>query len=190
MAERIAVAAAHTDAEVKREAAQVLGASGLEALHLPTLTAGRLALLDLIGSPLLEAGTHPTRLDAIRALYVVAVGQLAVAPVAMALRREEQLERCAAAAARSPEFFREWLAALGAAAEAWADFDQEALGWLEASGIQDLQQAFGLLAQAFEDATRGFAIIPKAETPSVPFAGASDPSGSPASSPAPASSDG
>lgn len=184
MADTVTVAAAHSDAEVRREAAQMLGT--LPARQLPRLTAGRLALLDLIGSPLLEAGLVPTRMDAVRALYVVDVGPLAVAPVAMALRREEELERAAAQAARSPELYREWLAALATAAEGWADFDQEALAWLDASGIGDLAEAFGLLAQAFEDAVRGFALVPREPgADPAPFADGSGRSGSPVSTPAP-----
>lgn len=177
----VTVKAGHTDAEVRREAAQMLGAgAALPGLPPIVITAGRLALLDLIDSPLLREGVKPTRQDILRALYIVYSGAGAVAPVATALREAEALERSAALAATSPELYREWLAALAASASGWAEFDAQALKFLELYGHRfSLDQAFAALAQAFEDAARGFAIIPPGERGQSPFADPSGPSGSP-----------
>lgn len=187
-AETAILEAAHTQAEVRREAAQMLGgAGGLGEFRLPALTAGRLALLDVIDSPVLDPAGQPTRLDAIRALYVLAVGPDAVAPVTRALRHAQGLEQAREHAGRSPEMFREWLAYVELAGEGWVEFDQRALVWLDGSGIQDLAAALGALAQALEDAVRGFAIVParEGEDQQPPFADGSAPSGSPACTPAP-----
>lgn len=179
----------HTLAEVDRETAQMLGSSGLEKFRLPPLTAGRLALLDLIGSPIVQDVGTPSRMDVIRSLYVVAVGPAAVTPIARALRHAEALERAKEQAAQSVEMFAEWLASLEWASEGWVQFDVQALEWLDGTGLRDVTAAFGELARAFEDAGRGLSIIPKGEKPADPFAGGTGPSGSETSgvsSPAPA----
>lgn len=182
---RVTVGAAHSDAEVRREAAQMLGAAAAPATPLRLAPrVGMLALLDLIDSPLLD-GRQATRLDMIRALYVCAVGPAAVRPVALGLRVQESLESAAALAAANPEHFSRWLEALAGAAEHWLEFDAAALDWLEASGIADLPAAFRALGEAFADALRGFSTIqPTPGEQQSPFAGASAPSGSPPSGPA------
>lgn len=179
----IEVADGRDPAGEAREAAQMLGAlPGLGAL--PPLTAGRLALLDLIDSPLLGGGggRRPTRLDALRALYVLAEGTAAVEPAVRALRRSEALASSMSQAAESAELWREWLAAQAQTADGWEDLDTAALAWLEASGIGDLAAAMEVLARSLEDAAAGFATVGGQGRP-FEGAAAAAPSGSPTCTP-------
>lgn len=179
----IEVADGRDPAGEAREAAQMLG--GLPGLGvLPPLTAGRLALLDLIDSPLLGggAGRRPTRLDALRALYVLAEGAAAVEPAVRSLRRLDVLASAMATSACSAELWREWLAAQAQAADGWEELDSAAVAWLEASGIGDLSAAMEVLARSLEDAAAGFATVGGQGRP-FEGAAAAAPSGSPTCTP-------
>ena len=92
-----------SDSKIDIETAQALGASPVYAL--PAITAGKLALLDLLDSPLLTGDTMGKR-DVWIAMYVLSKGAEVVAPVNRSLRKAEAVERAAEIASRSPELMK------------------------------------------------------------------------------------
>jgi len=159
----VEIACAHSQARIDRETAQALGAAEPAGTCGLRVTAGRLALLDLIGSPLADGNPEAaTPLDVWRAVYVLAVGPAAVAPVARAIRHREALAQAREIAQASPDAFDRWCVWLQAAADAWTEFDAAALAFADGAGFATHAQGLALLSAMLSDACGPFEMAPRA----------------------------
>ncbi len=169
-AETVEVQPVHTAADIQAEAAAMLGAG---VLRLPPLTPGRLALLELIGSPF-ATGAEPCALDAVRALYIIATGPAALLPALAAARQTAALAADLASDPDSPAR----LAAIAQAQDGYAELDRAAVEWLDRSGIHSLASAAELLAQHFAASCAGLTLIPAGDAQKK-TTGPTSPNGSP-----------
>jgi hypothetical protein len=159
MSNTVEIPTLHTPADIAEETAAILGVAPLP--NLPPLTAGRLAVLELIGSPFVVATSAPIDpLDVVRALYVLAIGPFAAAPALSASRAIAAIRADTAPTADPAARY----AAIASAADGFADFDRAALAWLDQSGIANLDAAAVALVAHFRAAAAGFELIPGSDT--------------------------
>ena len=143
-------------ADIDRETLAVLGAP--TAYRLPPVTQGRMALLDLLDSPLLNGGV-PSKRDIWIAAYVIAYGRDAMGPVNKAMRQIEALERA------EVEHGAEYLAALRSAAGDLEVFDASLMEFIENTGLMPGDMAAQIRA-GIETHLAAFSMIPGTGTDS------------------------
>ena len=149
------IKALHSDSVIDRETVAAL--SPRSTFALPAITAGRMALLDLIDSPLLRGGRMTSR-DLWIAVWVISVGPNAVAAINKAVRGQEAIERAKELATRDADSLREYLGALRASADDMAAVDIAVAKFAESTGIMPVDMA-QRLSEAMVAAMAGFGMV-------------------------------
>ena len=149
----------------RNDVAGMLGAGyPIGSVLMPPITPGVLPLLEAIGSPFLGTDTDDADigLSAImETVYVLCRGADAARPILGLQRRKLALKKHERIAEKSPEFFREFLAASDRIASEWAAFQAAAVEFWADVGQVDLQDVADTILRAFNDAFAGFATLPQ-----------------------------
>lgn len=155
--EKILIPLEQTDADIKIETISALGGK-IETPNINfTITAGKLALLDLLDSPIIHGGKLEQR-DLWIAAYVLTKGADAVQPINKALREIQALSTAKDLASTSTEFYEVYLASIRSSSSNFQEFDNEVMKFIEDSGFMsgDMQE---VLSNAIETAMAGFTLI-------------------------------
>ena len=146
----------HNSGAIDRETMAALAQPG-SVMDIPPITAGRLALLDLVESPLLT-GKPMTSRDLWIAVWILSTGKDAVSAINKAVRENEALASAFALAATTPDHLREYLAALRVSSQSWDAVDAAISRFAEQYGSMPGDMA-ERLQQAITAAMAGFGTI-------------------------------
>jgi len=124
---------------------------------LPPITAGKLALLDLLDSPLIS-GKEMTKRDLWIAAYVITMGKDAMLPINSALREIQALGTAKDLAGKDTAYYESYLAAIRSSSSCFKEFDDALMGFVEASGLMSGDMQVQLMS-SLEVAFAGFSLI-------------------------------
>lgn len=121
---------------------------------IPNLTIGVLPLLELIESPfVVSCGEHYefTRMDFIKAIYVIYKGHGAVRPLMGLAQRKSKLKALEADARKSPELYKVYLDKIDEISIVYSEFEDSAFVFSETIQISDWVEMEQTVTQMFTD---------------------------------------